>query len=88
MATYGGVAISGISDHHGTFVNVSVKSAHKKGEPSFSFIRDMKNFQLERFTDNLSQNLSDFSVKNSNQVDSLFTNLFVFLLQLSTSMHR
>ena len=73
VATRGGGAISDISVHHGTFVNVSLKSAHKKKASSFSFIRDMKNFQLERFTDDLSQNFSDFSIENSDQVDSLFS---------------
>ena len=73
VATHSGVAISDISDHHGTFVNtISLKSAHKKKASSWSFVRDMTNFQLEMFTDDPSQNFSDFSVENSDQVDSLF----------------
>ena len=71
-ATHSGMAISDISDHHGTFVNVSLKSAHQKKALSFSFIRDMKNSQLERFTNDLNQNLSDFFIENCDQVDSLF----------------
>ena len=80
-ATHSGMAISDISDHHGTFVNVSLKSAHKKKASSFLFIRDMKNFQLERFTNDLNQNLGDFLIENSDQVDSLFNKFFLFLLQ-------
>ena len=72
VVTHSGVAISDISDHHGTFVNISLKSAHKKKASTLSFVRDMTNFQLEMFTDDLSQNFSDFSVENSDQVDSLF----------------
>ena len=58
--------------HHGTFVNVPLKSAHKKKASSFSFICDIKNFQIEKYTNDLSQNFSNFSGENSDQVDSLF----------------
>ena len=44
VATHSGMAISDISDHHGKFVTVSLKSTQKKKASSFSFIRDMKNF--------------------------------------------
>ena len=86
VATHNGVAISDISDHHGSFVSVSLKSAHKKKASSFSFIPDIKNFQLERFTDDLSQNFSDFLVKNNNQVDSLF-NKFISIFAAVVDKH-
>ena len=53
VAAHSGVAISDISDQYGSFVSVSLKSAHKKKASSFSFIPDIKNFQLQRFTDDL-----------------------------------
>ena len=76
VATHSGETISDISDHHGTFVNVSLKSAHKKKASSFSFVCDMKNFQLEKFTDDLGQNLGNFLVENSDQIDFLFNKFF------------
>ena len=86
VATHSGVVVSGISDHHGTFVSVSLKSAYKKKASSFSFIRDMKNFQLERFTDDLSQNFSNFSVENSDLVDSSF-NKFISIFAAVVDKH-
>ena len=85
VATHSGVAITDFSAHHGTFVSVSLKSAHKKAS-SFSFIRDMKNFQLERFTADLSQNFSNFSVEKSHQVDSLF-NKFISISAATVDKH-
>ena len=86
VATHNGVVILDISDHHGTFVSVSLKSAYKKKASSFSFICDMKNFQLERFTDDLSQNFSDFSVENSDQVDSSF-NKYISIFAAVVAKH-
>ena len=86
VATHNGVVILDISDHHGTFVSVSLKSAYKKKASSFSFICDMKNFQLERFTDDLSQNFSDFSVENSDQVDSSF-NKYISIFAVVVAKH-
>ena len=85
-ATHSGKAISDISDHHVTFVNISLKSAHEKRASSFSFIRDMKNFQLERFTDDLNQNFSNFSVENSDQVDAVF-NKFISIFVAVVDKH-
>ena len=65
---------------------LSLKFAHKKEASSFSFIRDMKNFQLERFIDDLSQNFSDFSVENSDQVASLL-NKFIFIFAALVDKH-
>ena len=81
VATHCGVAISDISDHHGTLVNVSLKSAHKKKASNFSFIPAMKNFQLEKFTDDLSQNLRVFFEKKAIKLILYLTNSFLFLLQ-------
>ena len=86
VAAHSGVAISDISDHYGTFVHISLKSAHKKKASSFSFIRDIKNFQFERFADDPSQNFSNFLVENSDQADSVF-NKFISIFAAVVDKH-
>jgi len=75
MVDCAGVAISDISDHYGIFVNINCKTNSHKQKASIQ-IRDMKNFKLKEFIEDLNQKLESCPINDIESVDSQF-NLFV-----------
>ena len=70
-----GVIISDLSDHFGTFIATSSKKIITKTSKN-AYIRDMRNFDLEVFLNELSANLNEVNPINNETVNKQFDNLY------------
>ena len=72
------MVITDISDHFRTFANIFLKPLTKK-TLDVTHVRDMKNFNIEIFIEELSKKIKNFSIQNTEAVDSQFAK-FMFTL--------
>ena len=66
-----GVLLPEVNNHFDTFIAVAKKKCHID-IPKVVQIRDMSNFDLELFLQELKQHLRDAELKNNNSVNELF----------------
>ena len=73
-----GIAVTGISDHCGTFANFLLKFVCKNTK-SYNFVRDMKNFRPELFLESLNKKLNSFTLSDNKPVDPQFNKFMTIL---------
>ena len=74
------MVITDISNHFGTFADIpiSLKPLTKKTS-GVTHIRDMKNFNIEIFIEDLSEKVKNYSIQNTEAVNSQFDKFILIL---------
>ena len=71
-----GVLLTDLSDHFGTFIAVAEKKSHVD-KPKVVQIRDMRNFDLELFLQELERHLRDAELEKNDSVNEQFVKFCV-----------
>ena len=80
-----GVVLSDISDHYGIFINANIQHINKK-KMGTNFVRDLKNFDLSSFLNELSVQLTKLPINQIDAIDTQFNN-FVSVFNDAVNTH-